>query len=101
MKPKTAHPEIWHAQVPAPWEKWAKAAIILAAGLLLLGAVWTGVIQKIFRIVPNVPLGSLWFWSMALYGGMHYVVMVWRICLWLSYRPMPPIDEAELPTLSV
>jgi len=101
VKPKTAHPEIWHAQVPAPWEKWAKAAIILAAGLLLLGAVWTGVIQKIFRIVPNVPLGSLWFWSMALYGGMHYAVMVWRICLWLSYRPMPPIDEAELPTISV
>ncbi len=101
VQPKTANPEIWHAQVPAQWEKWAKAAIILAAGLLLLAAAWTGVIPKIFRIVPNVPLGSLWFWSMALYGGIHYAAMVWRICLWLSYRPMAPIDEAELPTVSV
>jgi hyaluronan synthase len=98
---KTAHPEIWRSQVPAQWEKWAKVAIILAAGLLLYAAALTGVLQKIFRVVPNVPLGSLWFWSMALYGGMHYAVMVWRICLWLSYRPMAPIDEDKLPFVSV
>jgi len=101
IKPKTAHPEIWQAQVPARWEKGAKALILLAAGFLLLAAAWTGVFQKIFRIVPNVPLGSLWFWSMALYGGIHYAALVWRICLWLSYRPLPPLDEAELPAISV
>jgi len=101
VEPKTAHPEIWHSQVPAQWEKWAKVAIILAAGLLLFAAAWTGLLPKIFRIVPNVPLGSLWFWSMAFYGGMHYVAMVWRVCLWLSYRPMAPIAEDQLPTVSV
>jgi hyaluronan synthase len=101
VEPKTAHPEIWQFQVPAQWEKWAKVAIILAASLLLFAAAWTGLLPKIFRIVPNVPLGSLWFWSLALYGGMHYVAMVWRICLWLSYRPMPLIEEDELPKVSV
>jgi hyaluronan synthase len=101
INPKTAHPEIRQAQVPAQWEQWAKALILLTAGFLLLVAAWTGVFQNIFRIVPNVPLGSLWFWSMALYGGIHYSATVWRICLWLSYRPMAPIDEAELPTVSV
>ncbi len=101
MRPKTAHPDIWRLQVPAQWEIWAKIAIVLAASFLLFAAIWTGVLAKLFRVVPNVPLGSLWFWSMALYGGMHYAVMVWRICLWLSYRPMPPIDEKDLPAVSV
>ena len=97
----TAYPEIRRAQIPAEWEKWAKLAIIAGSGGLLLAAVWTGVITRIFRIVPNVPLGSLWFWSLGIYGLIHYAAMVWRICLWLSYRPMPPIDESELPSVSV
>jgi hyaluronan synthase len=100
-KTKTAHPEIWQAQIPKEWEKWVKGAIVAAAGLLLAAAVWTGVIPKIFRVIPNVPLGNLWYWSLAVYGMIHYAAMIWRICLWLSYRPMPPIDESELPTVSV
>jgi hyaluronan synthase len=98
---KSAYPEIWQGQIPAPWEKWAKGAIISAAILLLIATAWTGVFPKIFRLVPNVPLGNIWVWSLAGYGMIHYAALVWRICLWLSYRPMPPIDEAELPTVSV
>lgn len=101
LKPKTAHPEIWQKQIPKEWEKWVKGTIIAAAGLLLVAAVWTGVIPKIFRVIPNVPLGNLWYWSLAVYGMIHYAAMIWRICLWLSYRPMPPIGESELPTVSV
>ncbi len=101
IQPKTAHPDIRRFQIPAQWEIWAKIAILFASGFLLFAAAWTGVLSKLFKVVPNVPLGSLWFWSMVLYGGMHYAVMVWRICLWLSYRPMAPIDEKELPTVSV
>jgi hyaluronan synthase len=98
---KSAYPEIRQGQIPAPWEKWAKGAIVSAATLLLIVAAWTGVISKIFRFVPNATLGNIWLWSLAVYGMMHYAALVWRICLWLSYRPMPPIDEAELPTVSV
>lgn len=98
---KSAYPEIRQGQIPASWEKWAKGAIILAATLLLIAAAWTGVIPKIFRLVPNAPPGNIWLWWLAVYGMIHYAAMVWRICLWLSYRPMPPIDEAELPTISV
>ena len=53
---KSAYPEIWQAQIPEPWEKWAKGTIISAAILLLIAAVWSGVITKIFRFVPNVRL---------------------------------------------
>ena len=101
VKPKTAHPEIWQAQIPKEWEKWVKGMIVAAAGLLLAAAVWTGIIPKIFRVIPNVPLGNLWYWSLAVYGMIHYAAMIWRICLWLSYRPMPPIGESELPAVSV
>jgi hyaluronan synthase len=98
---KSAYPEIWQGQIPAPWEKWAKGAIISAAILLLIAAAWTGVFPKIFRLVPNVSPGNIWVWALAGYGMIHYAALVWRICLWWSYRPMPPIDEAELPTVSV
>ena len=99
--PKSAYPEIRRAQTPMEWEKWAKGAVLLAAVLLLLAAVWTGVIPKIFRIIPNVPLGNLWFWSLAIYAMIHYAAMVWRILLWLSYRPLARVDESELPSVSV
>jgi hyaluronan synthase len=98
---KSAYPEIWQGQIPAPWEKWAKGAIISAAILLLMAAVWTGVFPKIFRLVPSVRFGNTWVWALAGYGMIHYAALVWRICLWLSYRPMPPIGEADLPTVSV
>jgi hyaluronan synthase len=98
---KSAYPEIRQGQIPASWEKWAKGAIISAAALLLIAAGWSGAIPKIFRLVPNAPLGNIWVWGLAVYGLMHYAALVWRICLWLSYRPMPPILESELPTVSV
>ena len=101
LKPKTAYPEIWQAQIPKEWEKWVKGMIVAAAGLLLVAAVWSGVIPEIFRVIPNVPLGNPWYWSLAVYGMIHYAAMIGRICLWLSYRPMPPIDGSELPTVSV
>lgn len=94
-------PAVSSAQVPAPWEKWAKGAIISAALLLVAAAVCTGLLPNLFRMVPSVPLGSVWFWSLAVYGMMHYAATVWRICLWLGYRPMPPVQEAALPTVSV
>ena len=98
---RSVYPEIWRGQIPEPWEKWAKGAIISAAMLLLIAAAWTGVFPKIFRFVPNVSSGNIWVWSLAVYGMVHYAALVWRVCLWLRYRPMPPIDESELPTVSV
>ena len=98
---KSAYPEIWQAQIPEPWEKWAKGTIVSAAILLLIAAVWSGVFTKIFRFVPSVGFGNLWVWALAGYGMIHYAALVWRVCLWLSYRPMPPVNEADLPTVSV
>jgi len=98
---KSAYLEIRQGQIPAPWEKWAKGAIISAAGLLFIAAAWSGIIPKIFGLVPKAPLGNIWLWALGIYGMMHYAALVWRVCLWMSYRPMPPIDESGLPSVSV
>jgi hyaluronan synthase len=99
--PAMSSSEIRLAQIPARWEKWAKGAIILTSFLLLLIAFTTGIFPKMFRLLPDVSVGNLWIWGLALYGMIHYGALVWRICLWLSYRPMPGVEDAELPSISV
>ncbi|MGB9700227.1 MAG: glycosyltransferase family 2 protein [Thermodesulfobacteriota bacterium] len=100
-KTKSAYPEIPLSQIPQGWEKYAKGMILLGTGSLLLAAFWTGIIPEIFRVIPDVPLGNIWYWSLTIYGIIHYAAMIWRICLWLEYRPMPPVVNSELPTVSV
>lgn len=89
------------AQDPPEWERWVKACLVVGTALLLFAAVWTGILYKILRIVPHVPLGNLWFWSVAVYGIIHYGALVWRVWLWLGYRPMPQVEEVSLPNVSV
>ncbi len=101
-RPKSAYAEVANAQIPASWEKWVKTLIFAATGLLLLAAFHAGIIQKkILGIVPDAPLGSLWLWTLAVYGTILYGALVWRIWLWLIYRPMAPVPDEELPTLSI
>jgi len=100
-KLKSAYFEIRQAQMPKGWEKWVKLVIVMGLSFLIGTGFMTGIIPKIFRVVPEVPLGNVWYWSLAVYGIIHYTAMVWRIYLWLTYRPMPPIAESELPTVSV
>lgn len=100
-KAKSAYPEILWNHTPRCWEKYVQGMVILGAGSLLMVGFLTGIIPQIYRVVPDVPLGNVWYWSLAIYGLIHYAAMIWRICLWLSYRPMPPVAESDLPTLSV
>ncbi len=93
--------EIRRAQIPAAWEAWAKAALICGSALLLFAGFWTGTIQRTFRLLPQAGPENLWLWALAAYGMIHYGALIWRICLWLSYRPMPPVEESELPYVSV
>ena len=83
------------------WERWAKLAIALAAASLLVAAWWSGTFRTLFRLVPDTALGNLWLWSLTSYGFIHYVALVWRVFLWLRYRPLPPVQESELPFVSV
>ncbi len=76
-------------------------AIALAAASLVIAAWWSGTFHTLFRFVPHTALGTLWFWSLAGYGLMHYVALVWRVILWLRYSPLPPVEERELPSVSV
>lgn len=83
------------------WERPGKA--IIAAGLLLLvgyaiysGAVWTSS-RRFFQ--PGLHT-SFWF-SMTGYAVIMYIALVWRIVLWLRYKPMESVSDADLPNVSV
>ncbi|HSR13343.1 MAG TPA: glycosyltransferase [Thermodesulfobacteriota bacterium] len=93
--------EIKLAQVPPNWEKWAKAAIVAGSALLLALAFYSGIFPKFFRLLPDTATANLWVWALGVYGLIHYAALVWRVCLWLGYRPMPEAEESELPSISV
>jgi hyaluronan synthase len=88
------------SEIPT-WERWIKAAIALAAVLLIAAAWWSGTFRTLFRFVPDTRLGNLWLWSLTSYGFIHYVALVWRVFLWLRYCPSPPVPESDLPSVSV
>jgi hyaluronan synthase len=89
------------AQIPPEWEKFVKAILIIATVLLIFAAGWMGVLQRLFRIIPDAPLGNLWIWTLVVYGLMHYAALVWRIWLWSGYRPMATVEESQLPLVTV
>lgn len=89
-------------RLQAPWwDKHAKAAILLgvlffAGYALLSGAVYTST-QRFFA--PG--LHQSFWWGMVIYGAIMYAALAWRIVLWLRYKPMASVSDAELPTVSV
>ena len=97
----TAADQILNAQIPPRWEIYVKSALVISTLLLVIAAGWTGVLQGIFRVVPDAPMGNLWIWTLAVYGMIHYAALIWRIWLWSGYRPMPPVEDARLPAVTV
>ena len=87
--------------MPAGWEIWAKLGIVAFTVVIILSAIATGFMATLFNVIPKAPLGKLWFWTMTVYGAVYYCVMVWRIWLWLSYRPFRSVDDEDLPAVSV
>lgn len=51
--------QILNARIPSRWE------------------IYVGVLQGIFRIIPDAPLGSLWISTLAVYGMIHYAALTW------------------------
>ncbi len=88
-------------QIPSKWEIWAKLGIVGVTAVIILTAIFTGFLVTLFREIPKAPLGTLWFWSMTAYGAVYYCAMIWRIWLWLSYRPVTAVDGPDLPRVSV
>lgn len=89
------------AQIPPEWEKSVKAVLVLSTALLIGTAAWTGALQRVFRFIPDAPLGNLWVWTLAVYGLIHYAALIWRIWLWSGYRPMETVEESRLPSVTV
>lgn len=88
-------------QIPASWEIWAKWGIAGITAVIILSAAATGFPGTFLQDVPKAPLGKLWFWTMSAYGAVYYCAMIWRVLLWLGYRPVPPVDNESLPAISV
>ncbi|HOD35579.1 MAG TPA: glycosyltransferase [Syntrophales bacterium] len=88
-------------QIPPEWEKFVKSILVISTVLLILAAGWMGVLQRLFRIIPDASLGNLWIWTLAVYGLIHYAALIWRIWLWSGYRPMATVEESKLPMVTV
>jgi hyaluronan synthase len=95
------HRKVLQGQEVPGWEPWAKIAIVLAAIFFVMAGWWAGAFHSVFRMVPYTHLDNLWFSVLVIYGLIYYAALVWRIWLWLGYRPMPPLEEHELPMVSV
>lgn len=95
------HRKVLQGQEVRAWERWAKTAIILAGIFLVIAGWWAGAFHSVFKLVPNTHMDNLWLSVLVIYGLIYYAALVWRIWLWLGYRPAPPVDEHELPTVSV
>lgn len=91
-----AQPEDWTAAEP-----YLKMGIVLAAGLLLALALASGRVWSPRFFLPASLTGKLFWLGTAVYGAVMLGAMIWRITLWLRYRPMPPVGDAELPSVSV
>lgn len=91
-----AQPEDWTAAEP-----YLKMGIVLAAGLLLALALASGRAWSPRFFLPASLTGKLFWLGTAVYGAVMLGALIWRIILWLRYRPMPPAADAELPSVSV
>lgn len=95
-RPLPASPEAWVAVEP-----YLKVGIVLAAGLLLALALASGRVWSPRFFLPASLTGKLFWSTAAVYGLVMFGAMIWRIALWLRYRPMPSANDAELPSVSV
>lgn len=83
------------------WETCAKTSILVAAAALLTLSIHTGSLWTNFRTAESSRLNDLFIWTAMIWGMVCYGAMVWRVKLWLRYKPMESVSDAELPTVSV
>jgi hyaluronan synthase len=78
-----------------------KVLIVIGAAVLLAlvmagGRLWT---PRLF--LPPSMMGKLFWLATAGYGAVMSGAMIWRIALWLRYRPMASVVDEMLPSVSV
>jgi len=83
------------------WDRWIQVGAALAglaAGLYVL-------VEAEFWRLRGASWGDVWghlVWlALMTYGAACMGAMVWRIGLWLRYRPMPAVATDRLPSVSV
>ncbi len=83
------------------FEPFLKIAIVVVAAAILVMVLVSGRLWAFDSLVPRSVQGKL-FWGLACaYGLVMFGAMVWRVVLWLRYRPMESVVDSELPSISV
>jgi hyaluronan synthase len=91
-------------RTPEAWvglEPYFKVAIAIGAGALLAAVLAGGQMWTPRLFLPPSATGKLFWLITAGYGALMLGAMVWRIMLWLRYRPMDSVDDDALPSVSV
>jgi len=78
-----------------------KTAIIVSSVLVIEAAVRRGVIFQSFSRWTYTFLDMSFFVTAIGYGLISCAALVWRVTLWLRYRPMQSVSDAELPGVTV
>jgi hyaluronan synthase len=84
-----------------PWV-WALHAAILGATLLLLyREVSHGVLQSLLELAKMDQRARLLLYPAVLWTLMGAILLAFRTCVWMAYRPFPPCSRREAPPLTV
>lgn len=86
---------------PAWWDFPAKLAILAGLLALIAYAILSGQVVSTGRRFFAPGLHTTFWYGMTAYAAIMYIALVWRIVLWMRYKPMPSVSDAELPRVSV
>ena len=68
----------------------------------IIGLAWhTGALFSVFPELYETRLGAILMTAGALYSALMLLVTLLRVVMVMSYRPMPSLPDAELPSVSV
>ncbi len=85
----------------ARWDAPAKGAILMVAAVLLALSIGSGALWATVRDWSSTRLAMTFFLTATVYALIYYSAMVWRVALWLRYRPMESVSDEELPRITV
>ncbi len=83
------------------WDLPAKVGILIFSAFSLGYAIKSGALFTSFGHLRNNSLHQSFFWMTIAWGAICYAALVWRVRLWLRYRPMESVSNAKLPSVTV
>lgn len=94
--------ESFRSKVQAPtWELAAKAGTLVLCAAAVIYSIKSGSLFASYRHWSTSAAHHVFFWSALVWSVICYASLIWRVRLWMRYKPMASVADAELPSISV